>query len=45
MREKKLVPSSGAYLCSMKRNMCRIMTLGGKSPPGKKMGNQAAKEL
>ena len=31
----KLVPSSGTYLCSMQGHMCRIMTLGGKSPPGK----------
>ena len=32
---KKLVPSSGTYLFSMKGYMCRIATLGGKSPPGK----------
>ena len=31
----KLVPSSGTYLCSMQGYMCRIATLGGKSPPGK----------
>ena len=37
-RESKLVPSSGTYLCSMKGNMCRITTLGGKSPPSKKLG-------
>ena len=36
MWENKLVPSSGTYLCSMKGYMCRILTLGGKSPPGKK---------
>ena len=29
----KLVPSSGTYLCSMQGNICRIATLGGKSPP------------
>ena len=34
--EKKIVPSSGTYLCSMQGPMCRISTLGGKSPPGKK---------
>ena len=33
--EIKLVPSSGTYLCSMQGYMCRIATLGGKSPPGK----------
>ena len=31
----KLVPSSGTYLFSMQGNMCRIMTLRGRSPPGK----------
>ena len=36
--EKKLVPSNGTYLCSMQGNMCRIKTLGGRSPPGKKWG-------
>ena len=36
IREKKLVPRSGTYLCSMQGYMCRISTLGGKSPPGKK---------
>ena len=36
MRENKLVPSSGTYLCSMQGYMCRISTLGGKSPPYKK---------
>ena len=36
IRENKLVPSSGTYLCSMQGYMCRIATLGGKSPPGKK---------
>ena len=35
MREKKLVPSSGTYLCLMQGYMCRIVTLGGKFPPGK----------
>ena len=35
MRENELVPSSGTYLCSMQGYMCRIVTLGGKSPPGK----------
>ena len=29
----KLVPSSKTYLCSMQGNMCRITTIGGKSPP------------
>ena len=32
----KLVPSSGTYLFSMQGYMCRISTLGGKSPPGKR---------
>ena len=40
----KLVPSNGTYLCSMQGHMCRISTLKGKSPPGKK-GNQAAKDI
>ena len=44
MRKNKLVPSSGTYLCSMQGYMCRISTLGGKSPPGKK-GDQAAKDI
>ena len=35
-KENKLVPSSGTYLCSMQGYMCRISTLGGKSPPGKR---------
>ena len=35
-RTNKLVPSSGTYLCSMQGYMCRISTLGGKSPPGKR---------
>ena len=39
IRENKLVPISGTYLCSMQGYMCRISTLGGKSPPGKK-GNK-----
>ena len=43
-RANKLAPSSGTYLCSMQGYMCRISTLGGKSPPGKK-GNQAAKDI
>ena len=43
MRENKLVPSSGTYLCSMQGYMCRI-SIGGKSPPSKK-GNQAAKDI
>ena len=34
-RANKLVPSSGTYLCSMKGYMCRIVTVEGKSPPGK----------
>ena len=38
--ENKLVPNNGKYLCSMQGYMCRIATLGGKSPPGK-IGNQA----
>ena len=42
--ENKLVPSSGTYLCSMQGYMCRIATLGGKSPPGK-IGNQDAKDI
>ena len=33
---KKLVPSSGIYLCSMQGYMCRISTLREKSPPGKR---------
>ena len=33
--EKKLVPSSGTYLCSMQGHMCRITTLEEKSPLGK----------
>ena len=33
--ENKLVPSSVTYLCSMQGYMCRIATLGGKSPLGK----------
>ena len=44
IRENKLVLSSGTYLCSMQGYMCRISTLGGKSPPGKK-GKQAAKDI
>ena len=36
--ENKLVPSSGTYLCSMQGDMCRIMTLRGKSPPSEKWG-------
>ena len=36
--ENKLVPSSGTYLCSMQGHVCRITTLGGKSPPSKKWG-------
>ena len=44
IRENKLVPSSGKYICSMQGYMCRISTLRGKSPPGKK-GNQAAKDI
>ena len=39
IRANKLAPSSGTYLCSMQGYMCRISTLGGKSPPGKK-GNK-----
>ena len=31
----KLVLSSGTYLCSIQGSMCRIMTLRGRSPPGK----------
>ena len=41
---KKLVPSSGTYLCSMQGYMCRIATLGGKSPLDK-TGNQATKDI
>ena len=43
-RANKLVPSIGTYLCSMQGYMCRISTLRGKSPLGKK-GNQAAKDI
>ena len=43
--ENKLVPTNGTYLCSMQGYMCRISTLGGKSPPGKRKGNQAAKDI
>ena len=32
----KLVPSNGTYLCSVQGYMCRILTLGGKSLPGKR---------
>ena len=42
--EKKLVPSSGKYLWSVQRCMCRIATLGGKSPLGR-IANQAAKDI
>ena len=41
--EKKLVPSSGTYLCSMQGYMCRILTLGGKSPPGKRESSYEGK--
>ena len=34
----KLVPSSGTYLYTIEGCMCRIATLGGKSPLGKKWG-------
>ena len=44
IKVKKLVPSSGTYLCSMQGYMCRILILGGKSPRSKK-GNQAAKDI
>ena len=44
MKENKLVPSSGTYLCSMQGNMCRISTLGGRSPPGKRV-SQVAKDI
>ena len=37
--ENKLVPSSGTYLCSMQGYMCKITTLGGKSPLGKNRGS------
>ena len=43
--ENKLVPSRGTYLCSMQGNIFKIVTLGGKSPPNKKMGNEAAKDI
>ena len=33
--ENKLVPSHGTYLCLMEGYMCRIATLGGKSPLSK----------
>ena len=35
IKANKLVPSSGTYLFSMQGYMCRIATLGGKSPLGK----------
>ena len=35
--ERKLVPRSGTYLCSMQGSMCRITRLGGRYPPGKKV--------
>ena len=38
LQKIKLVPSSRTYLCSMQGSMCRIMTLGGRSPTGKKWG-------
>ena len=44
IRENKLVPSSGTYLCSMQGYMCRIAKLGGKSPPSK-IGDQATKDI
>ena len=44
IKANKLVPSSGTYLYSMQGYMCRISTLGGKSPPDIK-GNQAAKDI
>ena len=43
-KANKLVPSSGTYRCSMQGYMCRISTLRGKSPPGKK-GNQVVKDI
>ena len=33
--ERKLVPSSGTYLCSMQGILCRIRTLKGMYPLGK----------
>ena len=42
--ENKLVPSGGTYLCSMQGYMCRIVTLGGKSPPGR-IRNQVEKDI
>ena len=44
IKENKLVPSSGTYLCSMQGYMSRILTLGEKSPSDKK-GNQAMKDI
>ena len=44
IKANKLVPRSETYLCSMQGYMCRISTLGGKSPPSKK-GKQAAKDI
>ena len=38
-RANKLVPSSGTYLCSIHGYMCKISTLGGKSPPSKRETN------
>ena len=35
IRENKLVPTSGTYLCSMQGYMCRISTLGVKPLPVK----------
>ena len=43
IRENKLVPSSGTYLCSMQGYMCRILTLRGK--PLLVKGKQAAKDI
>ena len=39
--ERKLVPSSGTYLCSMQGSIFRMRTLRGMSPSGK--GDQDAK--
>ena len=44
MGTSKLIPSSGTCLCSMQGYMCRITTLGGRSPLGKR-GNHATKDM
>ena len=43
IKENKLVPSSGTYLCSMQGYMCRISTLEENPLPVKK--DQAMKDI